>query len=63
MVICRVVPASDRSGRAHPFTAPEERREITNLRKIKTRIPMGTTATTLAARMVVYGTAEVLTAL
>ena len=37
---------------AHPFTAPEVRPEITNLRKMKTRMPMGTTATTLAAKMV-----------
>src|ERR1700689_3926478 len=44
------------AGLAHPFTAPEVRPETTNLRKMKTRRPMGTTATTLAAKMVPYGT-------
>ena len=44
------------SHRAHPFTAPEVRPEITNLRKMKTRMPIGTTATTLAAKIVPYGT-------
>ena len=44
------------AGLAHPFTAPEVRPEITNFLKMKTRMPIGTTATTLAAKMVPYGT-------
>ena len=45
------IPATD-----HPFTAPEVRPEITHLRKMSTKTAMGTTATTLAAKMVPYGT-------
>ena len=43
-------------GALYPFTAPEVRPDTTALRKTSTRMAMGTTATTLAAKSVPYGT-------
>ena len=43
-------------GALYPFTAPEVRPDTTALRKTSTRMAMGTTATTLAANSVPYGT-------